>query len=205
MLDAYARKVIDAPLNEAGRALCKTGLTANMVTVIGLVAGIAAVVSLAMQAWFLALLLILFNRLMDGLDGAVARATQKSDLGGYLDIVFDFFFYGGIPIGFVIADPGQNAVAGAILLFSFYANGSTFLAFAIIAQKRGLETSSQGVKSLYYLGGLAEGTETIAVFCAMCLLPHAFVYLAIGFAVLCFISAAARVLSVISILKQTSG
>ncbi len=205
MLDTYARKIIDAPLNEAGRVLCKTGLSANMITTIGLLAGAAAVVALAMQAWLPALALILFNRLMDGLDGAVARATEKTDLGGYLDIVFDFFFYGGIPIGFVLADPGQNAVAGAILLFSFYANGSTFLAFAVIAQKKGFETSAQGVKSLYYLGGLAEGTETIAVFCAMCLLPQAFVYLAIGFAALCFISAAARVLSVITILKQTSG
>ncbi|MEP3280107.1 MAG: CDP-alcohol phosphatidyltransferase family protein [Stappiaceae bacterium] len=205
MLDTFARKVIDAPLNEAGRALCKTGLSANAVTTIGLVAGIAAVGALAMQAWVIALLLILFNRLMDGLDGAVARATKQTDLGGYLDIVFDFFFYGGIPIGFVIADPGQNALAGAVLLFSFYANGSAFLAFAIIAQKRGLKTNAQGAKSLYYLGGLAEGTETIAVFCIMCLLPHTFAYLALGFAALCFISAGARVLSVISVLKETSG
>ncbi len=81
-------------------------------------------------------MLLLLSRLCDGLDGAVARHTQKTDRGGFLDIVLDFAFYGVIPLGFVVAEPAQNAVAGAVLLFAFYVNGASFLAYAIMAEKR---------------------------------------------------------------------
>lgn len=79
------------------------------------------------------------------------------------------------------------------MLASFLANGSAFLAFAIMAERRGLTTAAQGNKSLYYMMGLAEGTETIAVFVLCCLLPASFPWLATGFAVLCLLSAAARI------------
>ncbi|MCC2113690.1 MAG: CDP-alcohol phosphatidyltransferase family protein, partial [Hyphomicrobiales bacterium] len=129
-----------------------------------------------------------------GLDGAVARATTKTDRGGYLDIVFDFIFYGAVPLGFVLADPAANAIAGAVLLFVFYANGASFLAFAIMAAKHGLENTRQGAKSLYFTGGLAEGTETIAVFLAMCLFPTAFPWLAYGFATITVVTTVSRIL-----------
>ena len=204
MIDKYSRKLIDPPLNRIGHLVSRTGLSANTVTWIGLGVGVAAAVAVVYHAWITALILILLNRLLDGLDGAVARASSKSDLGGYLDIVFDFFFYGGIPTAFILANPDQNAVAGGLLLFSFYANGSTFLAFAILAEKLGIETDAQGSKSLYYLGGLAEGTETVLVFCLMCLFPDAFAILAILFAVMCYISSVARVVTVIGIMKSRS-
>ena len=120
--------------------------------------------------WYLAgLVLILASRIGDGLDGAVAKISGKTDLGGYLDIVLDFLVYGAVPIGFVLADPAANAVAGAVLLFSFYVNGASFLAYAAIAEKRKLTTAVRGPKSLFFTTGLAEATETIAVFCAFCL------------------------------------
>jgi phosphatidylglycerophosphate synthase len=106
----------------------------------------------------------LASRLADGLDGAVARATQKTDRGGYLDIVCDYAFYAAVPLGFAIADPAANAVAACAMLFSFYINGGSFLGYAILAEKHGLSTDRRGSKSLYFTGGLAEGTETIAVF-----------------------------------------
>jgi len=153
-----------------------------------------AAIAIAAGAFWTGFLLIALNRLADGLDGAVARATQKTDLGGYLDITLDFFFYGAIPLAFAIQDPGTNALAASALLASFYANGSAFLAFAIMAEKKGLSTTAQGSKSLYYLGGLAEGTETIALFLLMALVPAWFPVLAWGFAAVCVVSAAARVL-----------
>lgn len=193
MFDARLRQVIDPSLNRAGHALAQRGVQANAVTVIGFVFGFLAFVALAFSMPLLALAFLVINRLCDGLDGAIARASSKTDLGGYLDIVLDFFFYGLFPLGFALADPQQNALAAAVLLFSFYANGSSFLAFSIMAEKRGLKTEAQGAKSLYYLGGLTEGGETIAVFCLMCLWPAAFAELAFVFAAACIMSAVARV------------
>ena len=153
--------------------------------------------------WARRSLLILLNRLADGLDGAIARANRRTDLGGYMDIVFDFLFYGAVPLAFVLSRPSEaNAVAGAVLLFSFYANGAAFLTFAIMAEKRGIETSAQGLKSLFYLGGLAEGGETILVFVLFCLLPAYFPHIALAFAAICFISAAARIVFSVRVLSD---
>ncbi|WP_299811487.1 CDP-alcohol phosphatidyltransferase family protein [uncultured Roseibium sp.] len=194
MLDARLRPLIDPPLNRMGRMLAATGIGANAMTLTGFALGVAAAVAIATGAFLAGFLLIALNRLADGLDGAIARATRKTDLGGYLDITLDFFFYGAIPLAFAINDPASNALAAAALLTSFYANGSAFLAFAIMAERKGLSNDTQGSKSLYYLGGLAEGTETIALFLLMALLPGWFAPLAWIFAVVCFVSAAARVL-----------
>lgn len=193
MFDARLRPLIDQPLEVMARPLAKIGISATHVTLLGFLLGILACISVALEAYFCGFFLILLNRLADGLDGAVARQTEKTDQGGYLDIVLDFFFYGGVPFAFALADPAQNALAAAALLFSFYANGSAFLAFAIMAEKRGLQTTSQGQKSLFYLTGIAEGAETILLFLLMCLFPDAFSYLAWGFAGICWVSATARV------------
>lgn len=193
MLDAAARRLIDPPLNAAGRALAARGATADTVTLAGLVIGMLAAAAIIGGLFGLALILILVSRIADGLDGAVARATKKSDFGGYLDIACDFAFYGAVPLAFVLYDPAANGVAGALLLTSFYVNGTSFLGYAILAEKSGIETTAQGVKSLYYSNGLLEGTETIVFFVLLCLFPGAFVPLAFIFACLCFLTAMLRV------------
>ena len=87
----------------------------------------------------------------------------------------------------------EQALPAAFLIFSFVGTGSSFLAYAIFAAKRGITTNIRGAKSLYYIGGLTEGTETIALFVALCLFPDAFPWLAWGFGGLCWITTAARV------------
>ncbi len=201
MFDTLIRPLIDPPLNAAGRCAFKLGVSANAMTLIGFGFALAAAGAIIAGEMTAALLLIVSNRLADGLDGAIARASEKSDLGGYYDIVFDFIFYGAIPFAFALHDPSGNALAAAALLLSFYANGATFLTFAIIAEKRGLSTQAQGKKSLYYLGGLAEGAETIAVFLAMCLIPGAFPIIAWGFAGVCVVSAGSRIILVSRLLR----
>jgi phosphatidylglycerophosphate synthase len=193
MLDAQLRRLIDPPLNVAGRVLARIGIGAIEMTLAGFVAGLSAAVAIAIGQPGWALLLILLSRLADGLDGAIARATHQTDRGGFLDITLDFIFYGAIPLAFAFADSFRNALPAAILLASFYANGSAFLAFAIMAEKRGLSSEVQGKKSLYYLTGLAEGVETIIFFVLCCLFPDAFRWLAIVFASLCLISTIARI------------
>ena len=195
MLDGLMRGVIDAPLNESGRWLASRGASANMVTLFGLILGLTAA-GLIWAGWsgLLVALVLLSSRLADGLDGAVARAKGKTEFGGYLDIVCDFAFYGAVPLAFVLRDPGANGVAGAFLLFSFYVNAATFLGFAVLAEKRGLETRSRGEKSLYFTAGLMEGTETILCFVILVLWPALFVPLAWAFGALCLVTAGARLI-----------
>lgn len=194
MFDASLRPLIDPPLNATGRALARAGLSADGVTLIGLGFGLAAAAAIALGAPLIGLILIILSRLADGLDGAVARATQKTDFGGYLDITCDFLFYGAIPMAFVWADPSANAAAGAWLLTSFYFNGATFLGYAIMAEKKALTSTKRGAKSLYFTGGLLEGAETIGFFIALCLFPAWFAPLAWAFGALCFVTAGSRIL-----------
>ena len=195
MLDGMMRGLIDAPLNRGGVWLAGRGASANVVTLIGLGLGLAAAAMIAAgQGGLIAVLLILASRLADGLDGAVARARGKTDFGGYLDIACDFAFYAAIPTAFVIANPAQNGAAGAFLLASFYVNGASFLGYAILAAKRGMETTGRGEKSLYFTAGLLEGTETIGFFLLIVLWPGAFAAAAWIFGVLCLVTAISRIL-----------
>lgn len=193
MLDGTAKALIDPYLTRIGNRLALLGVTADGVTWSGFAIGVSAALAITWQYYLIGLGLLLASRLADGLDGAVARATKKTDLGGYLDIVLDFAFYGLIPLGFVLADPAANALAGAALIFSFYVNGSSFLAYAIIAEKRGMDTEQRGAKSLYFTTGLAEATETLAVFAAFCVWPQHFAVIAWVFAAICLYTAASRI------------
>ncbi len=192
MLDAYMRRIIDPPLDRIGRRLAAAGTSANAVTAVGFAVGLLAIPCVAVEWYGAALAAILVNRLADGLDGAVARHTALTDFGGYLDIVCDFIVYAGVAFGFALARP-ENAVPAAFLILSFVGTGTSFLAFAILAAKRGLASEVRGRKSLYYLGGLTEGTETIAVFVAFCLFPGAFALLAYVFGALCWLTTVTRV------------
>ncbi|WP_106746555.1 CDP-alcohol phosphatidyltransferase family protein [Yoonia maritima] len=192
MLDRYARRLIDPPLNKLGQGLAARGITADFITLSGLFLGGVAAVFIALDAPRVALVPLLLSRVADGLDGAVARATRKTDFGGYLDITVDFLFYGLIPMAFVWMSPATNGAAGAFLLASFYFNGASFLGYAILAEKHGHKTDAQGQKSLYYSNGILEGTETIGFFVVLCLLPSYFAPLSWVFGALCFATATLR-------------
>lgn len=201
MLDAAARRLIDPPLDRAAARLCAAGISADTATVVGFALGVAAMVAIGLGLPLLGLGLLLANRLLDGLDGAVARRNGTTDLGGYLDIVLDFIVYAGMVFAFAAHDPARNALAASFLLLAFMGTGSSFLAFAVMAAKRRIETSTRGAKSLYYLGGLTEGTETIAFLVACCLFPGAFPVLATLFAVMCWITTAGRIAIAVRMLR----
>ncbi|PHQ66165.1 MAG: CDP-alcohol phosphatidyltransferase [Sneathiella sp.] len=192
MFDAALRHIIDPPLNFLGTKVASLGVSANMVTVVGFAIGIAAVPLIASEYYWAALVLILGNRLFDGLDGAVARHSLLTDFGGYLDIVCDFIFYSAIVFAFALARP-ENTLAAAFLILSFMGTVSTFLTYAIMAEKHKISTDIRGRKSLYYLGGLTEGAETIVAMCLMCLLPGSFVVIAVIFAAMCWVTTVTRI------------
>ncbi len=187
MLDAKFRPLIDPPLNRIGRALAGMGVTANMLTFFGLAIGLGGAAAIALGNVWLGLALIAGNRLLDGLDGAVARVSGPTDLGGYFDIVADFAFYVSIPLGFGIM-AADNALPALVLVASFVLTGVSFLAFAVIAAQRGDETDAHGAKSFFYSTGLAEGAETIAAFVAMCIFPAWFGVIAYAYAALCVLT-----------------
>lgn len=193
MLDGYVRKQIDPVLERIGEAMADAGISANTVTIFGFAIGVCAGVAIYFGYYWVGLAFLLMSRLADGLDGCVARASQSTDFGGYLDIVLDFAFYGLIPVAFILHNPEQNAYSGALLVLSFYVNGASFLAYATIAEKRGMKTSDRGAKSLYFTTGLAEGTETILIFVALCLFPSLFSWIAYFFAAVCFYTAFSRI------------
>ena len=205
MLDAQLKRIITPLLDQAGRALVRRSVTANQITALGLLLGGLAAMAIAVEAYLAGLVILLISRLADGLDGAVARASRVTDFGGYLDIVFDFIFYGLIPASFALARPDTNAVPAVILLLAFYANGASFLAFAIMAEKRALATESHGVKSLYFTTGLAEAAETYAFFVAICLLPDYFPPLAYAFATLTALTTIARLILAAKLFREGEG
>ncbi|PWV99932.1 phosphatidylglycerophosphate synthase [Hoeflea marina] len=194
MLDGAVRQRLEPILDRTGRRLAKLGVTANAVTVVSCFVGLGAAALIANGWLMVGLLVMVLSRIGDGLDGAVARASRGTDFGGFLDIVLDFVFYGAIPFAFILHDPGANAIAGAALIFAFYINGASFLAYAVVAEKRRLSTRARGVKSIYFTTGLAEATETLAVFILACLWPAGFPIVAWVFAAVCLYTAVSRIM-----------
>lgn len=192
MLDRTVTPISERLLGRPARALYRRGVTANQVTFAGFAIGLSAVPALALEHYLAALVLILLNRLADGLDGAIARIAGPTSRGAYFDIALDFFFYSSIPFGFALANPAANALPASFLLLSFVGTGSSFLSFATIAAKRGLTSKHLPNKGLYYLGGLVEGTETIGFLILICLLPDNFPVLAYVFGSVALVTTTGR-------------
>lgn len=192
MLDRHALPHLQRLLHPLARAMVRAGVGANSITLAGFGIGLIASILIANNAYLAGGIALFLSRICDGLDGAVARQTTPTDAGGFLDIALDFLFYASIPLAFAVADPAANALAAAVLLAAFIGTGSSFLAFAVLAAKRGLASSAYPDKSFYFLGGLTEGAETLACFAAMCLWPQHFAVLAYGFAALCAVTIATR-------------
>ena len=164
MLDSHLHPRLKPLLNVVAGALDRPGISPDGLTLLGFAIGVLALPFLALGWYSAALVAILLNRLLDGLDGALARRRGLSDAGGFLDIALDFLFYALVPFGFILADPLNNALAGAWLLFAFIGTGSSFLAFAALAARHQIANPGYAHKSLYYPGGLTEGTDTILLF-----------------------------------------
>ena len=200
MIDAALRRGIAPPLDAVGRRLCGIGVRPEWVTALGWGIGVGACVAVGMRQWPIALVLWLANRLLDGLDGPVARAVAPTARGGFLDIVADFSVYGGFVLGVAIGVPSARLACVALLL-SYYASGTAFLALSSLADRRGF---SDEQRSLCFVGGLAEGAETIVVYVLLCLLPADAATIAWAFAVAVAITAGQRVRLGASLLGETA-
>lgn len=190
MLDAHTRRLVAPAVESWARRLDGAGVSPTAVTGAGFVVGIAACVAAAFAVWPLALGLWLANRTLDGLDGPLARLRGTSDRGGFLDIAADFTVYGGFVLAVAIAEPDARLACTALLV-AYYVSGTAFLAWSSLAERRALRTGDP--RSLQFVGGLAEGTETIIAYVLFCLLPGSAATIAWGFAVIVAITALQRV------------
>ena len=178
MFDAAARRVLEQPLGRLAATLDRASITPDRLTGLGLATGLAGAFAAAQQQWTAALVLWLFSRVADGLDGPLARRRQSTGrgrtsgaAGGFLDIAADFTVYGAFVVGVGIgaSDGGESLLPFMAVLLAYYINGTTFLAFSSIAERTGRPIDDG--RSLSFLGGLAEGGETILVHAVWCLLP----------------------------------
>lgn len=192
MIDRFALRLLRPVIESSAAFAARRGLTADQATFLGFGFGLAAALLIGFGWTLAAIVPLLIGRALDGLDGALARRSGATDRGAFLDIGLDFVFYAAVPFAFAVQDPYANALAAAALLAAFVTTGTSFLAFAVIAEKRQLKSSVYPSKAFYYLGGLTEGTETIACFLAMCLFPVHFAAIAYVYAGLCLVTALTR-------------
>ena len=190
MLDAHTRRLVGPAVDVTARRLQQAGVSPTALTATGFVAGVGACVAAAFALWPLALGLWLANRALDGLDGPLARLRGATDRGGFLDIAADFTVYGGFVLGVAVAEPDAR-LACVALLVAYYVSGTAFLAWSSLAEPRAVTGGDE--RSLRFVGGLAEGTETIVVYVLFCLLPGSAETIAWTFAVLVAITALQRV------------
>ncbi len=193
VLDRFAVALLKPALERAATVLVRRGVGADAVTLAGFALGVGGAVAIALGAPLAGLALLLASRLCDGLDGAVARLTAPTDRGAFLDITLDFVFYASVPLAFAIWQPAANALPAAVLLAAFIGTGSSFLAFAVLAERRGLTSAALPDKGFYYLGGFTEASETMLCFALMCLWPAHFAAFAWGFAALCALTTVTRI------------
>jgi len=200
MLDAQTRRLVAPAVDATARRLQRAGVSPTALTATGFAAGVGACVAAALALWSLALALWLANRALDGLDGPLARLRGASDRGGFLDIAADFTVYAGFVLGVAIAEPDAR-LACVALLVAYYVSGTAFLAWSSLAERRALRGGDE--RSLRFVGGLAEGTETIVVYVLFCLLPGSATTITWTFTVLVAITALQRVVFAVRSLADT--
>lgn len=194
MLDIYMREIkemVFQPLAWQLRAFHPLWFT-----FLGLLFGVGAAVAAVYQLYLLAFAGWIISRIFDGLDGGVARHTNRqSDLGGYLDIMIDHAVYASIPVGIVIGDPSPvGCLILALLLSSFYINGASWMYLSAILEKRAAGAAVRGEKtSVTMPEGLIGGTETILFYSAFLLWPQWYPWLFGAMAILVAITIIQRI------------
>ena len=168
----------------------------NIITLVGLLPGVAAALAFLGGFFQVALWLWLLNRLLDGLDGEVARAQDKqTDLGGYLDILADLLVYASIPVALAIYwNNSWVWCCCSLMLMSFYLNIGSWMYLSSILEKIGLGAEETGEStSVCMPRGLVEGAETVLFFTLFLVFPSKAALLFGVFGFLTFLGAALRV------------
>lgn len=191
MFDTPLRRLKD----RVGTPLAKhLGMVSPLhLSVLALIVGLLASYIAYKNQYFLALVLWVLNRALDGLDGLIARLhSGQTDFGGYVDILTDFLVYATLPIGLVAGSPSEERyLALALLLASFYVNSASWMYLAAILEKRAAPFPSSQT-SILMPSGLIGGFETFVAYVLFLLFPAQITWLFSIFGVLVFLTAAQR-------------
>ena len=203
MLDQKFNLLFRPVLTKFATILLKYQISPNQITLFSFTLGIFCFIFLSLGFIYTALFLFLLNRIFDGVDGALARLKEPTDLGGFYDIISDFLIYALLPFGFILFD-NNNFLSMSLLLTSFIGTCSTFLTTAWIFEKKKIKIEQLSKKSFFYSEGLIEGTETIILFIFMFLFYEVANFIAWIFAILCFITSIIRIIKVRKILNSSN-
>ena len=191
MFDPIFARVLRAPLIRGAEALSERRLTATQVTLAGFAAGVLCAAAVASGFYFIGLLFLVVNRIADGIDGALARLTEPTDFGAYLDMVLDFVIFTAVAGSFAAAKP-EHAVPAVVLVSSLMGVAATFLGFAVIAGRRGM-IAEQRDKPFTLAGGIVETSEITVFLLVVLIWPTVFPTAAWIFAAACGITMGQRI------------
>jgi CDP-diacylglycerol--glycerol-3-phosphate 3-phosphatidyltransferase len=162
MFDKRLRPSVEKSLRPVGANLKRTGITADQLTMVGIVMAVGATVAIANGAFQLALLLLFLTAVPDVLDGAVAKASgTASPRGAFFDSVADrltdALLFGGVAWYLASEHPGHIAV----------------LPLAVLAASMMISYERAKAESLGFdaRGGLMERAERVILLALGLLFP----------------------------------
>jgi len=122
LLDGNWRNVVDRGLSPIGKNLHRAGITADVVTIIGIIMAVAASISVALGSLRLGFVLLVMTGISDALDGPVAKASGAASLrGAFFDSVSDrltdALLLGGIAWFLISDEPGYTVMLPVAVMF----------------------------------------------------------------------------------------
>lgn len=191
--------MFDTPLrrfkDQVGMPLARrmSHISPTAISILGLVIGLLATYTAFKTQYLWAFLFWIFNRVLDGLDGLIARLHERqSDFGGYVDILTDFIVYAALPLGLVAGSPSnERYLTLAFLLAAFYVNSASWMYLSAIIEKRAAH-SPDTQTTIVMPAGLIGGFETIVIYGIFLLFPAYTIVLFSIFAALVFITTLQR-------------
>ncbi|HAX18149.1 MAG TPA: CDP-alcohol phosphatidyltransferase [Actinobacteria bacterium] len=194
MFDEKLRKIKDDILTAFTGGMA-SGINPEHITYCAFIAGTASAAAVIYGYLLPGLFLWILNRILDGLDGALARRYKKqTDKGAYLDIMADFAVYAMIPISFALKTNLKEIwIAAVFLLGSFYINTASWLYLSAILEKRRKEADNGILTSVVMPKGLVEGFETIIFYSLFFIFPSYLILLFSIMSVMTMISTMQRV------------
>jgi phosphatidylglycerophosphate synthase len=164
-----------------------------VISISALLVGLLAAYTAFKGQYLWAFVLWYLNRMLDGLDGLIARLTNgQSDLGGYVDILIDFIVYAALPIGLVTGSASnERYISLVFMLAAFYVNTASWMYLAAILEKRAAHDPDTQT-TIVMPAGIIGGFETIIAYGIFLLFPAYITILFSSFAALVLITTLQR-------------
>lgn len=162
--------------------LTNHNISANLVTLCGIIFAILGLNFLALDSFLLAFFCLILNRICDILDGMCARLKQITPFGVFFDILADYSSFALFIWGFVLANPAINSAAGVFYLVTLNISAVSLLAYALISKQDYKKINQSAVKIC--LWGNIQNFDTFIALCLMLFLYQHFMPIAVFFGLL---------------------